>query len=180
MDPSVSPSLSKLPPKFDAVFLRLFNEDDHARLLIALLNGLLKLPPRLRIVELTLLPPRIQDTAAEKQVVLDIRAVSVMGDRYNLDVQVSPFAEYENRAVYYLTGLHHGQLPAGAPYSRLRPAISVHVLDFPLFPREPSYCASARATACSPSSCSCISWSCPSSSWGLVIWWTLNKSGCIF
>jgi hypothetical protein len=43
--------------KFDVVFLRLFNEDDHARLLIALLNGLLKLPTKRRIVELTLLPP---------------------------------------------------------------------------------------------------------------------------
>lgn len=130
----------KLPPYFDPVFLLLFNEDNHCRLLISLLNSLLNLPRALRIVGLDIISPRIMgQTVAEKHVVLDIRAHDITSRRFNIEVQVASFSDYAQRILYYWAGMYHGQIQMGQGYGRLQPAYAIHITGFKLFPQRPRY-----------------------------------------
>ncbi len=77
--------LPKLPPRVDLVFRRLFDEQDHCRLLISLLNSILKLPTEDLITELTLLPTHVTGPQADdKEVVLDLRAQTLQRRQFQM------------------------------------------------------------------------------------------------
>ena len=128
------PLLSKLEPKYDVVFRRIFDEEKKCRLLLSLLNSILKWPPERKLTSLTLLPSHVLPGGwDDKESVMDIRAEDQLGRQYDVEVHIGYDAAYLDRAVFYLARLLGEQLPVGAPYSGLRPVIGAHFLDWKLF-----------------------------------------------
>ena len=145
-----SAPLPKLPPGADVVFRRLFDDENDARLLISLLNAILRYEQGSLIRSLTLRPTHLTGPrAADKEVILDIRAEAQDGSHFHVEVQVSVKPAYAERILFYWSELYCGQLEAGQGYSDLCPVISVHFLFFELLARQahPAYHHVFRARA---------------------------------
>jgi len=121
----------------DIIFKIVFGSETSRPVLRALLNALLGLSGRERIVDLEILNPALdRDHLLDKGVVLDVKARDGQGRLYNIEVQVSPDRAYIPRAVYYLARLFGGQLEKGEPYANLARTIGISLCDFVVFPDQ--------------------------------------------
>jgi len=119
-----------LDPKNDYVFKRLFAETP--KLLIALINAVRADEPV--IIELEVLNPKIDsEELAGKYIILDVQAMDETGKRYNVEMQVRRYNAWSARSAFYLARMLSQQLEQGEDYSKLKPAIGIHLLDFDLF-----------------------------------------------
>ena len=122
-------------PKTDLVFKRIFGDENHKDLLIALLNPLLGLSGAHRIVDLTYLPveqaPRI---VVLKNSIVDVKCVDAEGTRYVVEMQVLHVEGFEKRIVYNLCKAFTAQLAAGEDYPELDDVVAVTICDFVLWP----------------------------------------------
>ena len=117
-------------PKNDFVFKRLFA--DAPDLLIALINDVRVGEPE--ITQLEVLNPVISpEELSGKCIVLDIKAQDEREQRYNIEMQVRRFDAWHARSAFYLARMLSQQLGQGEDYTRLKPAIGIHLLDFDLF-----------------------------------------------
>jgi len=127
--PATQPLLS---PTLDVVFKLLFAR--RPALLAGLLNPLLSHYGYAEAVEITVLNPEVsRETVNDKQIFLDIRALDDRGRQFDVEMQIQSETSYRERVLYYLTRLHAGQLGPGDGYSRLRPSLGVHFLNFTSF-----------------------------------------------
>lgn len=84
-----------------------------------------------QIIDVTLLNPyNPKNFKTDKLSILDIKAKSESGKRYNIEIQVTDEADYDKRALYYLAKMYKEQLKEGADYSELSKAIGIHILNF--------------------------------------------------
>ena len=122
-------------PKNDLMFHRIFGEEPHKPLLIALLNDLLGLPPARRILSLEYLPatqaPRYED---QKLSNVDVKCIDAAGIRYIVEMQVLNVEGFQKRMVYNLCKAYAGQLQTGDVYSALDDVVAVAICDFLLWP----------------------------------------------
>ena len=119
-----------LDPKNDYVFKRLFVEAPE--LLVELINAVRADEPDIR--SLQILNPNIEPLELTgKYIILDVLAEDVQGHRYNVEMQVRRYSAWSARSTYYLARMLSQQLDSGTDYSRLKPAIGIHLLDFDLF-----------------------------------------------
>ena len=128
-------------PKKDLVFKRIFGDESHKDLLIALLNPLLQLDEPHRIVDLTYLPveqaPRIREL---KNSIVDVKCIDAQGTRYVVEMQVLNVEGFEKRIVYNLCKAFTAQLTAGDDYPVLNDVVAVTICAFVLWPsREPPH-----------------------------------------
>ena len=136
-------SLSLLDPKNDLVFKKLFVAAP--ALLSDLINAIRCDEAPVEVVKI--LNPRIEpEDLAGKYIMLDILAKDVHGHYYNIEMQVRQHPDWQARSVYYLAKALADQLKSGEPYSRLKPLIGIHLLDFDLFadPRQAVWCFELR------------------------------------
>ncbi len=127
----------KLPPGADVVFRRLFDGENGCRLLISLLNAILRFPPGQRILKLVLLPTHLTGPRAkDKEVVLDVRAEAEDRRQFHIEVQISLKPAYAERVLIYWAGMYRGQFKSGAGYTDLNPVISLHFLFFNLLDKK--------------------------------------------
>jgi predicted transposase/invertase (TIGR01784 family) len=80
-----------------------------------------------------------RQTLDDKLGILDIKARDESGQLFNIEIQMSPDMGYAGRALYYWSGLYHGQLHDGDLYTQLRPTIGIHFLDWVLLPQSPAH-----------------------------------------
>jgi predicted transposase/invertase (TIGR01784 family) len=124
-----------LDPKNDFVFKKLLA--DAPTLLAALINAVRHPRPAVTVVDI--LNPVITPEELEgKFIVLDVLAEDQLGQRHDVEMQSRPFPAWGARSVYYLARTLARQLDAGHEYTRLRPAIGIHLLDFALYDDEDS------------------------------------------
>ncbi|MDA1013875.1 MAG: Rpn family recombination-promoting nuclease/putative transposase [Planctomycetota bacterium] len=121
-----------IKPTIDFVFKRLFGSPENVKILIGLLNAILRLRRPIEQVEIVN-PFSFQEFADDKLVVLDIRARDIAGRWLNIEMQVSAVAGLLNRIVYYVCTMYADQLESGEDYVRLRPSISICLLGHVLF-----------------------------------------------
>ena len=125
-------------PKTDFVFKRIFGNEAHKHLLIALLNDLLELDPAHRIVDLDYLPADQRVPVAElKLSILDVKCTDARGTRYVVEMQILNVEGFEKRVVYNVCKAFVTQLRKGDEYPRLHDVVGVTLCDFHLWP-EPS------------------------------------------
>ena len=116
-------------PRVDIAFKKIFGVEENKDLLISLINSVMAKEDQ--VVEITLLNPyNIKDFKHDKLSVLDIKAKSADGRRFNIEMQVADEADYDKRALYYWAKLYTEQLKEGNDYSRLSKAIGIHILNF--------------------------------------------------
>ena len=98
-------------------------------MLIELINSMLSKKDQAQDIIL-LNPYNPKNFRGSKLSILDIKAKSVDGRRFNVEIQVSDEADYDKRALYYWAKLYTEQLQRGEDYLQLSKAIGIHILNF--------------------------------------------------
>ena len=125
-------------PRVDIAFKKIFGTEANKDLLLSLVNSILS--PEDQVAELVLLNPyNSQNFRHNKLSILDIKAKSLDGRLFNIEMQVADEADYDKRALYYWARLYTDQLKSGENYSELAKAIGIHILNFTSIIATPKY-----------------------------------------
>ena len=127
-----------IDPKVDYAFKRVFGDERNSEILIHLINAILGLSEPIVSVEI-LNPFNERDFTEEKLTVLDIKARDQLGRLINVEMQLLLPQQFRGRILYYWAGLYRQQLGEGDGYERLRPAVSICLLNQTLFPAVEAY-----------------------------------------
>jgi predicted transposase/invertase (TIGR01784 family) len=129
-----------IDPKVDYAFKYLLGRDSTRVILIDVLNNVLRPAPGHEIQDIELLNPfNLQETEDDKLSILDIKARDQSGRRFNVEMQMLEYPDYEKRFLYYWSRLYREQLHEGDDYGLLRPTISISFLNHMLFPQVPDH-----------------------------------------
>lgn len=121
-----------IDPKVDFAFKLVFGSPEHPRITIHFLNSVLQPTRPITAVEI-LNPIQERDREDAKLAILDVLARDADDRRYNIEMQTTLPVDLRSRLTYYNCLNYVRQLDAGSGYHRLRPAISICVLDRLLF-----------------------------------------------
>ncbi|MBN9565212.1 MAG: Rpn family recombination-promoting nuclease/putative transposase [Alphaproteobacteria bacterium] len=128
----------KVTPRVDLAFKKLFGVEENKDLLISLINAIVSEEDQ--VADITLLNPyNPQNFRDDKLSILDIKAQSIIGKRYNIEIQITPDADYDKRALYYWAKLYTEQLQKSEGYASLNKAIGIHILNFFSVPGSKKY-----------------------------------------
>jgi len=119
-----------LDPKNDFVFKKLFAQAP--ALLAELINAVRSTAPPVAVLEV-LNPTITAEELTGKFIVLDVLAQDATGRRYNIEMQARRDRGWSARSVYYLAWTLTQQLNGGDDYTRIKPVVGIHLLDFDLF-----------------------------------------------
>jgi predicted transposase/invertase (TIGR01784 family) len=120
---------SLLDPKLDLVFRLLFGNPENERLLVSLLNAILR--PESPIESVTVLNPELEREAVEdKGIVLDVRVELADGRQIDVEMQSQPRPARRERALYYWARMYGAELGRGDDYRKLRPAVVIWIVSF--------------------------------------------------
>ncbi len=124
--------MSKVNPKIDLVFKKLFGTDKNINLLQSLVNSIL--PEEEQLVTLELKNPyNPSDYISGKISYLDIKAKDEKGRLYDIEMQVAPYDFFGMRLLFYWAKLYGSQLKSGNTYDDLRKTIVISLIDFNYF-----------------------------------------------
>jgi predicted transposase/invertase (TIGR01784 family) len=125
-------------PKIDIAFKKIFGVEENTDLLISLINSIVSEADQ--VSEVTLLNPyNPKNFRNDKLSILDVKAKSADGKRFNIEIQISDEADYDKRALYYWAKLYTEQLKEAEDYSTLSKAIGIHILNFTSIPKVKKY-----------------------------------------
>lgn len=121
--------MEKISPRVDLAFKKIFGVEENKDLLISLINSIVSQEDK--VIDITLLNPyNPKNFKQDKLSILDIKAKSESGKKYNIEIQISDEADYDKRALYYWAKLYTEQLRTSEDYSTLSKAIGIHILNF--------------------------------------------------
>jgi hypothetical protein len=101
--------MSKVNPKIDVVFKKLFGSEDNKDILLSLINAIL--PPEQQVAKITLKNPyNISDYAAGKLSVLEIKAEGEDGKLFDVAVQMRATDFCGRRTLYHWAKIFGSQL----------------------------------------------------------------------
>ena len=123
----------RISPRVDFAFKLIF--EAHKDLLMGLINAVVSKEDEVKDIIIKN-PYTSKKGKADKFAVLDIKAQSVSGTWYNIEVQVAEDLAYDKRALYYWSKVYSEQLQAGQPYKDLQKTIGIHVLNFSVLEEE--------------------------------------------
>ncbi len=126
-----------LDPKSDFVFKKIFGTEKHKNLLIHFLNDVLYEKYKPEIAKITRIKYvqtiQVPDSATGKEMVVDVLCEDSKNRQYIVEMQLSPFASFEDRACAYLSRVYSRQLNAGMKYNQHRPVFLVAIVNNTLF-----------------------------------------------
>lgn len=127
-------------PKVDYAFKHVFGREQSKPALMSLLDAVLQPAAGHRITSLDLLNPfNDKEALDDKLSILDIKARDQSGRQFNVEMQMLAYGAFRQRALYYWSRLHQGQLQEGMDYFVLRPTVAICFMDMPLFPELADY-----------------------------------------
>lgn len=130
--------MSKVNPRVDLVFKKLFGVEENKDLLISLINATVGSADQIDDVEL-LNPYNLKNFPKDKLSILDIKARGLDGKLFNIEIQITDESAYDKRALYYWSKLYTGQLQSSENYSNLSKTIGIHILNFTSIPCIDAY-----------------------------------------
>jgi predicted transposase/invertase (TIGR01784 family) len=131
-------SMSRLNPRVDFAFKKLFGSEDNKDILISFINSIVSEQDRVKDVSLTN-PYNNKDFRGDKLSILDIKAIDESGRQYNIEMQMIDEVSYDQRALYYWSKIYTEQLKQGYHYDALKKTIGIHILNFNFFNEEKEY-----------------------------------------
>jgi predicted transposase/invertase (TIGR01784 family) len=132
-----------LDPKSDITFKKIFGENE--RILIALLNAILKLP--VPIVKVNYFTNEIHPEWEDgKNSIVDIRCTDDLGRQFIVEMQMIYYPSFLQRAIYNTAKLFSKQLVAGDDFSDLKPVYSINFLVKSAFPNEKEFINTFKVT----------------------------------
>ncbi|MCC8397759.1 MAG: Rpn family recombination-promoting nuclease/putative transposase [Rickettsia endosymbiont of Labidopullus appendiculatus] len=130
--------MSNISPRVDIAFKKIFGVEENKDLLISLINSIIS--DEDQISEVILLNPyNPKNFREDKLSILDVKAKSFDGKRFNIEIQITDEADYDKRALYYWAKLYTEQLKISEGYAKLSKAIGIHILNFTSIPNEKKY-----------------------------------------
>ncbi|MDD2759131.1 MAG: Rpn family recombination-promoting nuclease/putative transposase [Methylomonas sp.] len=130
--------MCKINPRVDFAFKKLFGSEENKDLLISLINAIVSEEDQVAEVELKN-PYNLADYRAGKISILDIKAKSLQGRWFNVEMQISEDYNFDKRAIYYWAKLVTEQLSEGMMFKELQKTISINILDFNFIPDTPEF-----------------------------------------
>lgn len=120
-------------PKTDYAFKKIFGSDESQDILISFLNAILYQGQPV-IVSLEIIDPYAPGRiSALKNTYFDVKAKLSTGQNVLIEMQAFNVPAFTKRIVYNAAKTYANQLRIGDEYPRVRPLISVAILDFNLF-----------------------------------------------
>ena len=111
--------------------------DEKAR--IGFLSAILKLDPE-AIKETQILNTNLRkQTEKEKLGILDVRILLDNNTEIDIEIQLAAMNVWADRALFYLAKMYTEQISAGEDYTVFKKCVSISILDFKLFEREPEF-----------------------------------------
>lgn len=134
-----------LPLTNDFTFKAVFAEED---ILIDFLNSFPEFKNKNQITSLKVLNPDIpKDMNTEKAIILDIKAIDSIGNKFLIEMQASSQLHFPERALYYWSKLYSKSIGKGQDYTKLPKVYSFNFVNFPLFQKEARFYWSFQVTA---------------------------------
>ncbi len=125
-------------PRVDFAFKKLFGAEENKDILINFINAIVSKDDR--VADIVLLNPyNNKEHSSDKLSILDIKATDEKGRRYNIEMQITDQVYYNQRALYYWSKLYSSQLQSGNAFNDLKKTISISILNFDCFDKEPDY-----------------------------------------
>jgi predicted transposase/invertase (TIGR01784 family) len=130
----------KINPTVDCVFKAILGSEENKNLLIHFLNAILELTEGSRIKEVVLKDPyNEREFMSDKLTIVDVKAIDEKGHRYQIEVQLAVHAALAARILYTWSTVYHSQLQKGKNFQKLKPVISIWILDGNLFENIEEY-----------------------------------------
>jgi len=124
--------MSKINPKIDLVFKKLFGTEQNINLLKSLVNSIL--PNDEQVITLELKNPyNPSDYLSGKISYLDIKATDENGKWYDIEIQVAPYDFFGFRLLFYWAKMYSSQLKTKQTYEDLRKTIVISLINFDYF-----------------------------------------------
>ncbi len=124
--------MSKVNPKIDLVFKKLFGVDQNKDLLLSLINSMLGEDDKMKTVTIKN-PYNVPDYLSGKLSILDIKAEDEKGRQYNVEMQIIGHDDYGQRTLFYWAKAFSEQIGAGSGYFNLHKTIVINIVDFEFF-----------------------------------------------
>jgi len=128
-----------LSARSDYIFKLIFADERNINCLKDFLQAVLRLGDgEFKGIRIT--DPFLQKESAEDKLgILDVKLETTSGHIIDIEVQLWSLPDMRGRVTYYLSKMVTEQLGAGSPYSDLRRAISIVIVDFPLITETDSH-----------------------------------------
>lgn len=121
-------------PRTDFVFKRIFGVESRKHLLIALINHLLELDDKHRVVDIQHTPPdQHVDIPELKMSIVDVKCTDVNGRRFVVEMQILKIEGFEKRVVYNASKAYVMQLRSGDDYPLLCDVVGITICNFNLW-----------------------------------------------
>lgn len=116
----------------DFVFRHIFGDERNADILLSFINAVLTSKKIEPVVSVTSVNPNL-DTheIAQREAILDVRALDSHGRQYDIEIQVRPHTWYIKRTLYYLSRMYGGQLKKGTDFDQLKACIGISNSECP-------------------------------------------------
>ncbi len=125
-----------MKPKVDFAFKEIM-ADPLSR--IGFLSAVLKLDPS-EIKETRILNTNLRKLHTdEKQGILDVRILMNDHTEINIEIQLSELKVWAERSLFYLSKIFTEQIHEGQSYDVFKKCVSISILNFTLFPKEPEF-----------------------------------------
>jgi len=123
-----------IKPWSDIFIKYLFGTPENNEILLAFVNAVLTSKGYDRIVSVQIVNPfSIKDFSLDKESILDVKAIDENKRMYDIEIQSSESGSYVNRILYYWSTVYASQLKETEVYGKLKPVISINMLNFTLF-----------------------------------------------
>ena len=125
-----------MKPKVDFAFKEIMT-DENAR--IGFLSAVLKLEPK-EIQKTNLLNTNLRKLHQdEKQGILDVRILMNNNTEIDIEIQLAELKVWADRSLFYLSKMYTEQIQEGQAYHVFKKCVSISILNFTLFPKEPEF-----------------------------------------
>ena len=124
---------SKVTPKLDLVFKKIFGDVKNTDILADFLATVLEINPS-EITSIEILDNEVvPDVLISKFSRLDLRITINRVTTVNIEIQVLNYGNYKERTLFYWAKIYTGELQKNEDYLNLKNAVSINVIDFNLF-----------------------------------------------
>lgn len=129
---------SRLNPKNDFLFKKLFGEDESKDLLIGLLNAIFQHKGLSSIVDVTVIKNKelTKKLIDDKEGRLDVRCETREHVQINVEMQVERFQHMDKRSLFYLGKMFVDSIHSGGMYGDLKKTVAINILDHSFLPLE--------------------------------------------
>lgn len=124
---------SKVTPKLDLVFKKIFGDVKNTDILADFLATVLEINPS-EITSIEILDNEVvPDALISKFSRLDLRITINRITTVNIEIQVLNYGNYKERTLFYWAKIYTGELQKSEDYLNLKNTVSINVIDFNLF-----------------------------------------------